>query len=254
MTIKNKELGNKKIGILGYGEIGQAVAKFYGSASSPQVKIKDLDRDDDLRGVEVLHICIPWSEKFVKIVKNEIKNIKPALTIIHSTVAPGATKAIGGMTVHSPVRGVHPNLFLGIKSFIKYIGTDNKKAGEMAKKHLENLGIKTKIFSPSVTTEIGKLLDTTYYGLCIAWYGEMKKICDSFKINFENAVVDFNKTYNEGYAKLGKKNVIRPVLLPPQKGIGGHCIIPNTEILNDYFKSKSLDLILEYKPNNRKTK
>ena len=82
----------KKIGILGYGEIGRAIAKFYGSAGSPQAKIKDLNKDDGLRGIDILHICIPYSKNFVNIVSKEIKKIKPKLAIIHSTIAPGATK------------------------------------------------------------------------------------------------------------------------------------------------------------------
>ena len=232
----------EKIGILGHGQIGQAIAKFY---KNP--KIKDLKRDDGLEGVEVLNVCIPWSNDFIEIVKKEIKEINPKLIIIHSTVAPETVKKIGGMVVHSPIRGVHPHLYQGIKTFVKYIGTDNKRAGKMAEKHLRRLGMKTKLFIPSITTEIGKLLDTTYYGLCIAWHGEMKKICDKAKVNFEEAVTDFNKTYNEGYKKLGKPNVVRPVLYPPQKGITGHCIISNTKILKRYSGNQALNLILEYR-------
>ena len=243
--LKNKS----KIGILGHGEVGRAIAKFYGSAGSPQAKIKDLKRDDGLEGVEILHVCFPWkSDNFVKIVKKEIRKIDPKLTIIHSTVAPGTVKKIGGMVVHSPVRGIHPNLYKGIKTFVKYIGADNKRAGNMAEKHLKSLGIKTKVFMPSVTTEVGKLLDTSYYGLCIAWHGEMKKICDKAGIDFGKAVTDFNETYNQGYMKLGKPNVVRPVLYPPQKGITGHCLISNAKILKRYFKNQALDLILKYKP------
>ncbi len=258
-----KKGSKTKIGILGYGEVGQAIAQFYKSPRlrkrfGGQARIKDLNRDDGLRGVDILHICIPWSQNFIKIVKKEIKKIRPKLTIIHSTVAPGTTKKlimslpkeIGRMIVHSPVRGIHPHLYQGIKTFIKYIGTDNKKAEKLAQKHLESLGIKTKVFQPSVTTEIGKLLDSTYYGLCIAWHGEMKKICDKAGIDFEKAITDFNKTYNEGYTKLGKKNVVRPVLYPPKGGIGGHCLIENTEILKKYYNSKALDLILKYAPGD----
>ena len=220
---KNKKV---KIGILGYGEVGQAIAKFF---KNP--KIKDLDRDDGLKGVDILHICIPYNDKFVKIVKKEIKNIKPKLTIIHSSIAPFTTKSIGGMVVHSPVRGVHPHLYQGIRTMVKYIGTDNKKAGQLAQKHLESLGIKTKVFQPSVTTELGKLFSTSYYGLCVAWHGEMKKICQKAGIDFEKVVTDFNKTYNEGYIKLKKDNVVRPTLYPPKNFIGGHCITQNAKIL-----------------------
>lgn len=238
---RNMIKSKNNVGILGYGEVGRALAGFY---KSP--KIKDLNRDDDFQGVEILHVCIPYSKNFVKIVKKEIKKIKPKLTIIHSTVAPGTTKKIGDMTVHSPIRGIHPCLFKGIKTFVKYIGADNKKAAQLAKRHLENLGIKTKIFYPSLTTELGKLLDTSYYGLCIAWHGEMKKMCDKLGVDFDKAVTDFNQTYNEGYAKLGKKNVIRPVLYPPNPCISGHCIVSNAEILKKFFGNKALDLILKY--------
>lgn len=231
-----------KVGILGFGEIGKAVANFY---KNP--KIKDLNRDDGLEGVEILHVCIPWSRDFIKIVKQEINEVKPKLTIINSTVEPLTTKKIGGDVVHSPVRGVHPLLYKGIKTFVKYIGADGKEIGNFAKKHYKNLGIKSEVFMPSVTTEIGKILDTTYYGLCIAWHGEMKKICDKFGIKFEEAVTAFNMTYNDGYRRLGKSNVIRPVLFPPRGGIGGHCVIPNAELLRKYYKSKALDFILEYK-------
>lgn len=238
---------SKKIGILGYGEVGQAIAKFY---KNP--KIKDLNIDDGLVGVDILHVCIPWSKDFVRIVKSEIKKVKPKLTIINSTVYPGETKKIGGMVVHSPIRGIHPHLYKGIRTFVKYIGTDNKRAGEMAKTHFKNLGLKVKVFSPSITTEIGKLLDTTYYGVCIAWHGEMKKICDKAGIKFEDAVTDFNISYNDGYFKLGKKNVVRPVLSPPEKGIGGHCLIPNAEYINKYCETKMVNALLSYKSVKKK--
>jgi len=236
----------ENIGILGFGEVGKAIAKFY---KNP--KIKDLNRNDNLIGVNILHVCIPQSDNFIKIVSNEIKKIKPKLIIINSTVLPGTTQKLSklfkGIVVHSPIRGVHPFLHEGVRTFIKYIGADNKKAGLMAKRHFESLGIKTKVFNNSKATELGKILDTTYYGVCIAWTAEMKKICDKFGVRFEDTVTDFNQTYNEGYAKLGKKNVVRPVLYPIKGGIGGHCVVPNAEILKKYFKSEAIDLILKYK-------
>lgn len=236
-----KEL-KQKIGILGYGEVGKAIAKFY-----KKPLIKDLKRDDNLENLDILNICIPYSNNFIKIVKKQIKFSKPKLTIIHSTVAPGTTKKIGSNIVHSPVRGVHPNLYPGIKIFVKYIGADNKKTGLLAQRHLRSLGIKTKLFMPSATTELGKLLSTTYYGLCIAWHGEMQKFCKKLKIDFDQAVTDFNTTYNQGYKKLKMPQVMRPALYPPKNNkIGGHCVIPNAKILQKFFKSSSLGAVLEY--------
>ena len=77
-----------KAGILGYGEVGKAIAKFYNNPL-----IKDLERDDNLAGVEILNICIPYNgDDFIEAVAKEVNNIKPKLIIIHSTVAPGTTK------------------------------------------------------------------------------------------------------------------------------------------------------------------
>ena len=52
----------KKIGILGYGEIGQAIAKFY-----KKPLIKDLNRNDGLQGIKILHICIPYDKNICQI-------------------------------------------------------------------------------------------------------------------------------------------------------------------------------------------
>lgn len=215
-------------GILGYGKVGRTIAKFYDSP-----KIKDLDRNDDLRGAEILHICIPWNDNFVEIVNKEIDSIKPKLTIIHSTVPVGTTKGIGGMIAHSPIRGVHPNLYEGVKTFVKYVGADNKEAGEMAKEHLESLGIKVKVFMPSMTTEALKLFDTAQYGWMIILNKEIKKWCDEKGLDFNAVYTEPNIDYNESYLKLGRPEVVRPFLKYIPGRIGGHCVIRNCELLDN---------------------
>ena len=105
---------------------------------------------------------------------------------------PGTTKVISKIIdlpiVHSPIRGKHPNLHPDIIKFVKYIGSDDDKSSELAKNHLESLGISVKVLSNSKTTELGKLLSTTYYGIVIAWHGEMKKLCDKLGIDFGNSL------------------------------------------------------------------
>lgn len=229
---------NKKlvVGILGYGEVGRAMAKFYA-----QPLIKDRDRDDFAgRHLDVLHVCIPDSESFVDIIGKIIKSTKAQLVIIHSTVAVGKTKKLFAKfknVVHSPIRGIHPYLYEGIKTFTKYIGTDNQSLGERAARHLRSIGIKhVKVVTPSATTELGKLLDTTYYGLCIAYHAYANKLCYKVGADFDGAMTDFNNSYNVAYKKLGKKNVIRPVLYPPQGNkITGHCVTQNAEIIQKIF-------------------
>jgi len=224
-------MNNAQVGIIGYGEVGRAIAEL---CKDP--KIRDLDRDDGLEGVEYLHVCIPYSDAFVDTVGAAISEIRPNLAIIHSTVAPGTTAKIQEATdvpvVHSPVRGIHPDLVAGIKTFIKFVGASDPEAGSLAKQHLSgDLGLDVRVWQPAESTEVAKLLSTTFYGLCIAWYAEMKKVCDEHGMQFDN-IIDWTETYNNGYAKLGNKHFTRPVLYaPPKKGIGGHCVLENAIIL-----------------------
>lgn len=237
------------VGILGYGEIGKAVAQFYDSPL-----IKDVDRDDFVgQKLDILHVCLPFIPNFEEVVGSVISQCSPQLVIIHSTIAPGVTQKLFarfGNVVHSPVRGIHPHLFEGMKTFVKYIGADNKKIGRAAASHLRSIGVKkVKVVTPSTATELGKLLDTTYYGVCIAFHAYANKLCREVGANFDDVMTTFNTTYNEGYKKLGKKNVIRPVLFAPQDNkIGGHCVVSNAEILEKNFgKEELLTSIIRHK-------
>jgi len=240
-----------KIGIFGHGETGTSLERIYSEFERSRIFIKDLVRDDDLQDLDVLDICISYDKhSFVDVVSKQILESNPTLTIIHSTVFPGTTQEIikrtNASVVHSPIRGVHPNLAAGIKTFVKYVGTDNDKDREDAVKHFEDFGIVSVGCSSSKVTELGKILSTTYYGTVIAWHGEMKRFCDEVGVDFEETVTNFNETYNDGYTELGKTNVVRPILIPPNGKIGGHCIIQNAEILSEICDSTALQLILQY--------
>lgn len=242
-----------KIGIFGYGEIGKAIHKFYND-SSFQVFVKDLDRDDGLNDLDVLNISIPYNDSFdfESTVKDVILASKAKLVIIHSTVLVGTTRKLKTIIpdvniVHSPCRGIHPNLYLGILTFPKLVGSPSLETADEAANHLNLLGIKTVICDNSETTELAKLLDTSYYGVCIAYHGEAQKACEKFGANFDQVMTIYNRTYNEGYTFLGKSNVVRPVLTPPENGIGGHCVVENAELLLKQFESPALEFILQYK-------
>lgn len=246
----------KKIGIIGYGEIGQSLEKLYlGKDFVIQINDTGLDKSEIELNVDILNIAIPFTSKdtFVEVVSKYITELKPELTIIHSTVTPGTTLDVIKNTknnniIHSPVRGVHPNLYEGLKTFTKFIGSDNKEATILAKNHYDEIVLKYEIFESSKATELAKVLSTTYYGMCIAFHNDINNLCKEHNVKFDEVATKWNKTYNEGYSKLGMSNVIRPVLYPPKDGkIGGHCVVPNAELCKQFFDSKVLDYILELK-------
>lgn len=248
-----------KVGILGLGEIGSAVQQLnekHGIA--PEASDLKMGVNTLTHGLDILNVCIPWSAYFEEAVMSAYHKYQPTLIIIHSTIPVGITQKLNGNLikgsateiVHSPVRGVHPKLVEGLEEFVKYIGADSAIAGDRAAFYLHDvLGLKVKQLSSSRASELGKLLDTTYYGLCIAYHDYANSVCEACDVPFEEAMTEFNNSYNYGYPRLGKANVVRPVLYAPEdRKIGGHCVIPNADILTKQFgEDEILNSILRHR-------
>lgn len=227
--------------VIGNGEVGKALIAVLSKAHAP-VFSKDL-HDLKLEDVAWLHICYPYSREFIKTTQNYIKQYKPLYTIIHSTVPIGTTRKVGKNVWHSPIRGVHPNIVQGIMTFKKYLGGEfNSEVMDYFKK----AGIEVIYASKPENTELAKILDTTYYGWNICFCKEVEKMCKKYDTDFSMVYHAFNTTYNEGYAKLGMPNVVRPILFPNPGKIGGHCVIPNCKLLKEKVTKTILKLNKKY--------
>ena len=245
--------------ILGYGEVGKAIGKVLTNA-----KVDFRFADIEVGNAEIgpayycMHVCIPYTKYFVDDVTAYIKTFKPELVIIHSTVALGTTNRIKMRLPqvsisHSPVRGVHPNLFTGLLTFEKVVGSPNYENAKQVASYLKSLGIETTIYEDSNTTEAAKLLSTTYYGWNIIFNKEVKKFCDEKGVDYSQAYEDFNTSYNAGYEELDMKWVTRPVLRYQEGPIGGHCVIPNLELLKEDFDiaKVALEFDEKYRPKRK---
>ncbi|MEK9147084.1 MAG: hypothetical protein AAB639_02720 [Patescibacteria group bacterium] len=235
------------IGVLGVGEVGKAISQIL--AKRFKVLKKDLVFDEIKNTkLNVLHVCISYSEKFTNHVVRQIKKNKPDLVIIHSTILPGATMEIFNKTstpiVHSPIMGTHPNLAKDLLIFTKIIGPTDKYSARLAAKHLEKVGIKTVVFNSSLESEIGKLFDTTYYAWNIIFSKIVWNICQDKALDFNNVYTRLNEIYNLGYRK-SKPNVIRPVLKYQPGPIGGRCLITNARMLEEAIPSMVTKIIIE---------
>lgn len=236
-----------RVGIIGHGDVGQAIHKL--TAPKHSVYWRDLD-SDTLTGqtIDLLHICIPWTEKFETIIAKAIRELSPQLVIISSTVRPGTTQSLFKKTkallVHAPVTGVHPHLYRHLKHFKKPLGSVNQKAYELAKNHFKELGVKTVRFDTPFETELAKILCTTYYAWNIIFEKWVHDLAQSKKANFGQVYTQWNKIYNTGYKSI-IPGVVRPILKHVPSGIGGHCLIPNAEILNQWLGDEITSLILK---------
>lgn len=213
--------------VVGMGEVGKAI---YAVLDVPDIEVVGLDLDSTqlTDQFDVLHICFTYSEAFFMSVTDYQKRflVKDGLTIIHSTVPPGTSEKVNA--VHSPVRGVHPNLEEGVRTFVKFFGGKRADEGVAI---FEKLGIKTKKTYNSRDTEVGKILSTTKYGIDIIAMRMFARICNRYGVDIDLALTEFTETYNEGYQELGKGHFTRPVLYADEGPIGGHCVKQNLRFL-----------------------
>jgi len=199
--------------------------------SEARANVTGIDIDNKASGrFDFVHICIPYSDTFrystLKYMEEYQK--EDGLTIIHSTVPVGTSTYLGA--VHSPIRGIHPHLASGIRTFKKFFGGPKAAEAAIMWDNLVGTGCVTSRLAED--TEAMKLWDTTYYGWNIIFEKAVKAYCDEHGLDFKTVYSWANETYNEGYAALGVNNVQRPVLKHYPGKIGGHCVIPNAKLLD----------------------
>ncbi len=212
--------------IIGKGQIG--ISLFNILKEHHDIKIRDKE-DLVMVGVEILHICFPYFEGFIDAVKEYQEEYSPDYTVIHSTVPVGTSRKCGA--THSPVRGIHPNLEKGIKTFTKFLGGES--ASEVAD-YFRRAGLTVYLTDKPETTELIKIWSTSFYAIDIEMTKQIKRDCDENGLPFEmwSLWVD---TYNTGYGILGHREYNRPNLIPIMKKQGGHCTVPNAAFLDNEF-------------------
>jgi UDP-N-acetyl-D-mannosaminuronate dehydrogenase len=186
----------------------------------------------------VLHVCIPYRSflQFATAMRDALLAHLPeahAAVVVHSTVPLGTTRRLmtvlrSDRIVFSPVRGTHPDLREGLLTFVKYIGGPHAAT---VSRWFEELGMKTRAFLEPETPEAIKLWDTTQYGWQIVLAKEIASWCREHDLSFDEVYRFANHDYNAGYEDLGQPEVVRPSLRDMPGPIGGHCVIPNLDLL-----------------------
>lgn len=210
--------------VIGLGEIGSAIQKIL-NCEGYDIKIVTLLEDL----YDVLHICFPYFDGFEDAVLKYKETYKANLIIVHSTVPIGTCEKIGA--VSSPCRGVHPHLEKGIRTFVKFFGGED---ADNAAKIFSDLGIETYIVADSRSVEAFKLWDTTIYGFNIILEKEINRFCKDNGLDFYTVYTSANESYNIGYRQLGMEQFQKYVLGHKEGKIGGHCVIPNCDLLESW--------------------
>lgn len=224
-----------RVVVVGLGEVGKPVFELI-SRHHHTIGVDISPPLEEIEQVDILHVCYPFQIKdFVGETVRYIRLFEPKVTIINSTVAVGTTRLIAEQAdvavVNSPVRGKHARMLDELCEYTKFVGAIDPAYARRAAEHFESVGLKTKILSSPEATELAKLTETTYFGLMIAWAQELERYCDQSGADYEELISFYDEI----------------AFFPSVKYfpgiIGGHCVMPNIEILRRLDESMLLEAI-----------
>ena len=238
----------KKDVVAGLGEIGgpilQLISKNMPSIGydvRPSLMNRNLLKRYEKLETRFLHICIPFTKDFVLNIASLYEKFKPEAIVIHSTIAPKTTSVIQSKfpipIIYSATRGTHKRMLYDLKRYTKFYGIENSApraswASLTYSKMMKKCGVKTKKMSSPLTLELAKIVvDTSYYGWLINYAQLSNMISIKHKVNYDEMWI----FADEIHKFLGN----RPKMFPGF--IGGHCVIPNLDLIND----DTLNLIKE---------
>jgi UDP-N-acetyl-D-mannosaminuronate dehydrogenase len=223
--------------VVGLGEVGGALAEVL-ERKHPVLK-HDIERREFADPIGVMHICIPFISRtqFEPLAMEYIRRFKPELTIVNSTVLPGTTRSISEKTgtpvVYSPVRGKHVKMAKDLLHYFKFVAGSEEEWTDKAASHFEEHGMKTRKLEKPETLEVAKLGETTYFGVIIAWAQEFNRYVQRAGGDYEEATEFFEEV----------------AFLPRQRYfpgfIGGHCVVPNINLLLQIDSAPLLEAVLD---------
>jgi len=230
----------KKDIVAGLGEIGEPIYKLL----SKNYDVVGYDLNHNLMNqtkfkkfqsikTSFLHITIPVNKNFNSNVLKLNKKFEPECIVIHSTIGPGTTREIQKKLsiplIFSATRGIHKRMLKDLKRYTKYFAISSSAprkqwAEKTFSKKMKVCGIKTKQMSKPETLELGKIIcDTSYLGWLINYSQISNMIAKSYGVDYDE-MWEFS---DEIHKFLGN----RPKLYPGF--IGGHCVIPNLELIHN---------------------
>jgi UDP-N-acetyl-D-mannosaminuronate dehydrogenase len=216
--------------VVGLGEVGGPLLAVLRGAH--QAEGRDIE-DRDFHGVQVLHLCFPFGPDFVNTASGYISRYRPEVAVVNSTVVPGTTSSIqettGVPTVYSPVRGKHTRMTEELRRYRKFVAGSSAEAVRLVEGHFGSAGMATQRMSSPEALELAKLLETTYFGVLVAWAQEMDRFAGSVAADYWETLAFFEEI-----------DFLPPVGFEPGF-IGGHCVMPNLGLLERVRESPFID-------------
>ena len=166
--------------VVGLGEVGKPLYTILKRQEPDAIGI-DIDPASVSEPVGIMHICFPFHDaaQFQSAVIGYARKFAPEIIVINSTAVPGTTRGIEEATgipcVYSPVRGKHTKMVDELQTYVKFVAGTNEQVTLQVQEHFKDAGIPSDLMSVPEALELAKLLETTYFGLLIAWAQEMNR-------------------------------------------------------------------------------
>lgn len=231
--------------ILGAGEIGSA----YYRLLLPRNEVFRLDVDPKRtdsklpKRVDVLHICLRYSDKFLDVVRKAIDDYGPDLVNNMATCPPRTTEHIDYDAVHSTTRGLHPNLEAMIRLIPKHYG--GPKAKEVAELFGNVCEAPPVIHDHAKTTELLHIASNYQYLANIMAADDIDSWCRYYGVDFYE-FQRYSETHNQGFREMGLHSKMRPIVYPSGGHIGGHCVKLAAELLPKELHTDALRRLADY--------
>ena len=233
-AIKTETSTETAVLVVGLGEIGGpllGILREVHHAAGRDIEDRPFD------GVQVLHLCFPYTSDFVSSASRYVSHYEPGVVVVNSTVVPGTTREIqektGVPAVYSPVLGKHARMTDELRHYRKFVAGTSAQAVALVEDHFAAAGMTTQRMSSPEALELAKLLETTYFGVLVAWAQEMDRFAEAVDADYWETI-DF----------FGEIDFFPPVDFQPGY-IGGHCVMPNLELLEQVRRSPFIDLMRE---------
>ena len=233
-AIQTEKTTEAAVLVVGLGEIGGPLLEILREAH--HAAGRDIE-DRPFDGVQVLHLCFPFTSDFVSSAVRYVSLYEPGVVVVNSTVVPGTTRAIQEKTsvpaVYSPVRGKHARMTDELRHYRKFVAGASGQAVVVVEDHFAAAGISTQRMSSPEALELAKLLETTYFGVLVAWAQEMDRFAEAVGADYWETIDFFEEI-----------EYFPPVGFQPGY-IGGHCVMPNLELLEQARRSPFVDAMRE---------
>ncbi|MFA4846202.1 MAG: hypothetical protein WC654_06625 [Patescibacteria group bacterium] len=252
---------NKKIAVIGYGYVGKAFVKMLEGHYDVMVYDPLCNQSHNLNGITFTEsmqgfedcclgvVCVPTPQSpdgscDTSHVEKAIEQLNTDLIVIKSTITPGTTDALrvktGKRVVFSPEyvgESKYYNPFFG--SDMKEVpfviaGGDPKDCNDFFDLLVPILGpTKTYFKTTSLSAEIIKYMENTFFAVKLTFINEMYNICQALGADWYSV--------REGWLLDPRVEKMHTAVFPSDRGFKGKCLPKDTEALVQAAKKKGYD-------------